>query len=155
MKFCLECMKELTCKKTGATLHFGGGHCYSVDVFECPDCGDWTTVGSETPFQMDDVAFAKEKQGQWFIEANEKVSRPHSVIVRTAPADQGVASHWEAIPWALAEKGQEVWLRGISAGGGFRAFGPHRVKNAIKRVLVSYNNEFINTGETLLVPREE
>ena len=46
MHICVKCRREMTCKKTGATAHFGFGHCYGGDVFECKECGNQFMITS-------------------------------------------------------------------------------------------------------------
>ena len=42
--FCVNCNLEMRCTKTGITLHFGGGHCYRGDKFQC-GCGTEIVTG--------------------------------------------------------------------------------------------------------------
>lgn len=39
MIVCVKCKREMRCEKTGVGVHFGRGHVYAGDRFECPDCG--------------------------------------------------------------------------------------------------------------------
>jgi len=38
MIVCIKCKKEMPAVKNGVQLHYGHGHCYASDMFECPSC---------------------------------------------------------------------------------------------------------------------
>lgn len=54
MNICVKCQKEMKCVQTGGLVHFGHGHVYSGDAFECPECGAQVLVASEHPFFVED-----------------------------------------------------------------------------------------------------
>lgn len=54
MKICVKCKQEMRCTKTGATVHFGGGHTYSGDLYECPVCGAEVVLSTGRSFYTED-----------------------------------------------------------------------------------------------------
>ncbi len=38
MKICIDCRREMKCIKNGVFAHFGDGHVYSGDSYQCPKC---------------------------------------------------------------------------------------------------------------------
>jgi hypothetical protein len=52
----------MRCYKTGAEIHFGNGHCYASDIFECPKCKTKTAVCNRTPHQVNDIDFLRGKK---------------------------------------------------------------------------------------------
>lgn len=50
MNICPTCRREMTCQKTGVTVHFGGGHCYAGDRYQCPVCKGQVVVCNNQPY---------------------------------------------------------------------------------------------------------
>ena len=57
MNICIKCKKEMICKKTGVTIHYGNGHCYSGDLFECNFCKSQIVNTSGIPHQRNPKIF--------------------------------------------------------------------------------------------------
>ena len=70
MKVCVTCRCEMTCEKTGATLHYGNGHCYSCDIHRCPTCGARVAVSNPSSYHLNptQVQQARLRMGEYFIE---------------------------------------------------------------------------------------
>jgi hypothetical protein len=45
----------MKCFKTGATAHFGHGHCYAGDIYECPECGAKMMVCNAQAYESPEV----------------------------------------------------------------------------------------------------
>jgi hypothetical protein len=58
MKICIKCQREMRCFKTGAIAHFGHGHCYAGDIYECPECGEQTMVCNNQSYHNENIASA-------------------------------------------------------------------------------------------------
>lgn len=50
----------MSCLKTGATAHFGFGHCYAGDIYECKECGNKVMVCNENSWHRN-LPFGKEE----------------------------------------------------------------------------------------------
>ena len=51
MLICVKCKREMRCVKTGAHTHYGFGHVYAGDAFECPGCGAHIIHANDRPYR--------------------------------------------------------------------------------------------------------
>lgn len=49
MKVCVKCRREMRCKENGVLCHFGAGHAYPGDLFECHHCGNQIVIAANGP----------------------------------------------------------------------------------------------------------
>jgi hypothetical protein len=70
MIICHDCKVIMRCVKTGSSYHFGNGHTYPGDTFECPQCNSRTAVCNSTSASLtpEQVDCARQRLGEWFVE---------------------------------------------------------------------------------------
>ena len=50
---CPDCRINMRCKKNGHIVRYGGRHCFSGDMYECPECGNRTVLVESDRFESD------------------------------------------------------------------------------------------------------
>jgi len=67
VNICVICRKKMICKKTGATAVYSGSHCYSGDIFECPECGNLIMNCAPSSYQDKDILKRKEESDDLYV----------------------------------------------------------------------------------------
>jgi hypothetical protein len=88
MNICPICRREMTCVKTGVTVHFGGGHCYAGDRFRCPKCQSEVVVCNNQSYQCNDMKSRSE-----VVEMNQDLA--DAVLDMMVSTNRAIAKFYE------------------------------------------------------------
>lgn len=64
MKICVSCRKEMSCVQNGVAFHFGGGHAYVGDIYQCHKCGAKFAHTNSNPVYLPEPMEYKNLRGE-------------------------------------------------------------------------------------------